>query len=202
MRTMFLIIVGIGIILAGSSTVIFLQQTEMECLRLYKDMRELSRTPEMSLADQQTIDAHKNLVFEYVEKNCPDFPDLGFIYDNYNQNSLEVEPIFDSEIYFDYEIESDGVTYGSQYQISGGIVNEITYAKNSNSLIVSLSESEKGFIQILIQTGLLHSIDQSPFTYFVIADGEEIEFEKLSPILLKIPFEKGTGQIEIIGTSW
>lgn len=127
---------------------------------------------------------------------------MGFIYDNYNQNSLEVEPIFDSEIYFDYEIESDGVTYGSQYQISGGIVNKITYAKNSNSLIVSLSESEKGFIEIVIQTGLLHSIDQSPFTYFVIADGEEIEFEKLSPVLLKIPFEKGTGQIEIIGTSW
>lgn len=68
MKTKLLIIVGFGIILAGSLTVILLQQTEMECLRLYKDMRELSRTPEMSLADQQTIDAHKNLVFEYVKK--------------------------------------------------------------------------------------------------------------------------------------
>jgi len=90
----------------------------------------------------------------------------------------------------------------SQYQISGGIVDEITYNKNSNSLSISLSESEKGFIQILIQTGLLHSIDQSPFTYFVIVDGEEVDFEQLSPIFLKIPFEEGTGRIEIIGTLW
>jgi len=85
------LIIGIIIILAGSLTVVFSQQTEMECLRLYKDIRELAGTPEMSLAERQTIELHKSLVFEYVEKNCPDFSDLEFMYNNYNQNSLEVK---------------------------------------------------------------------------------------------------------------
>jgi len=95
-------------------------------------------------------------------------PGLGML------NQAETEPAFD------YEIESDGVTYGSQYQIVDGIVDDITYDKHSNSLIVSLSESDKGFLQILIQMGLLHSIDQSPFTYFVLVDGDETFFEQLS----------------------
>ena len=103
---------------------------------------------------------------------------------------------------FDYVIESDNVTYGSQYQISGGTVDEITYDAHSNSLIISLNESEKGYLQIVIQIGLLHSLDQIPFTYFVIVDGEEVIFEQLSPIILKIPFEKDAQKIEIIGTLW
>lgn len=101
---------------------------------------------------------------------------------------------------YEYVIEKDGVTYGSQYEISGGIVDEIFYKEQHNSLVISLDESKNGFIQILIQTGLLHSVGQMPFTYIVIIDGEEVTFEQLSPILLKIPFEKGTKQIEIVGT--
>ena len=148
----------------------YAEYEELECLRLYKNIRELSHTPEIALADQQTITIHKNLVFEYVEKNCPDFPDLEFIYDNYKQNILESEshqktkdhlPAInsknnwvnpelelkqESEMTFDYVIESDNVTYGSQYQISDGIVDEITYDAHSNSLIISLNESEKGHI--------------------------------------------------------
>ena len=101
---------------------------------------------------------------------------------------------------FDYEIESENVTYGSQYEITGGTVDEIRYDKHSNSLIISLNESEKGHIKIVIQTGLLYSFDKMPSTnYFVVADGKEVIFEQLSPILLKIPFEKDTKRIEIIG---
>ena len=114
----------------------------------------------------------------------------------------ELEPKQESEMTFDYVIESDNVTYGSQYQISGGTVDEITYDSHSNSLIISLNESEQGYLQIVIQTGLLHSLDQLPFTYFVIADGEEVIFEQLSAILLKIPFENDIQKIEIIGTFW
>jgi len=66
MKTRFLILIGILIILAGSMTIVFSQQTEIECLRLYKDIRELSRTPEMYLTEQQAIDMHKNFVFQYV----------------------------------------------------------------------------------------------------------------------------------------
>lgn len=38
-----------------------------------------------------------------------------------------------------------------------------------------------------------------PFTYSVIVDGEEVVFEQLSPIMVKVPFEKGAKQIEIVG---
>ena len=86
MKTRFLIIIGIIVILAGSSIVVFSQQTEIECLKLYKDIREISRTDGMALAERETIDMHKSLVFEYVEKSCPDFNDLKFIYDSYKQN--------------------------------------------------------------------------------------------------------------------
>ena len=158
---------------------------ELECLRLYKDIREISRTDGMALAERETIDMHQNLIFEYVEKKCPDFPDLEFMYDNYKQNipesetypeirdhlpainsknkwvNPELEPKQESEISFDYEIENENVTYGSQYQILGGSVDEITYDVHSNSLIITLKESEKGYLKIVIQTGLLHSFDQS-----------------------------------------
>lgn len=115
---------------------------------------------------------------------------------------IDVEPELEDVSTFNYKIESDGVTYGSQYEITGGIVDKITYDSHSNSLIISLNESKKGYITIVIQTGLLHSFDQLPFTYFVIADGEEVLFEQPSPIVLKIPFEKDTEEIEIIGTLW
>ena len=50
----------------------------------------------MALAERETIDMHRSLVFEYVENNCPDFPDLEFIYNNYKQNISEPEPERDS----------------------------------------------------------------------------------------------------------
>ena len=102
---------------------------------------------------------------------------------------------------FDYIIKKHNVTFGSQYQISGGAVDEIIYDENSNSLVIALSESELGYLQIVIQTGVLHQLRQLPFDYFVLVDGKEVAFEQLSPIILKIPFEKGTKQIEIIGTN-
>ncbi|MGY5148392.1 MAG: hypothetical protein ACW9W4_10380 [Candidatus Nitrosopumilus sp. bin_7KS] len=79
------IVVMIAIFAGSLGILAFSQQTEIECLRLYKEIRELSRTPEMSLAERESTDLHKRSVFEYVEKSCPDFPDLEFIHDNYRQ---------------------------------------------------------------------------------------------------------------------
>jgi len=67
------------------------ESKELECLRLYKDINEMSRTTEMQLAESETIHMHRNLVFEYVEKDCPDFNDLEFIYNNYKQNTSQSE---------------------------------------------------------------------------------------------------------------
>jgi hypothetical protein len=101
---------------------------------------------------------------------------------------------------YDYTIKMGGVTYGSQYSISGGTVDEIIYDKDRNSLFISLDGTKQGYIQIVIQTGLLHHPRELPFNYIVIIDGKEIEFEQLSPVILRIPFEKEDQQIEIVGT--
>lgn len=103
---------------------------ELECLRLYKDIREISRTDGFALAERETIDMHKSLVFEYVEKNCPDFPDLEFIYNNYKQNIPEPELIPKDDVKSTqehYEIEITGLKdvylvgekYDFSYIISG-----------------------------------------------------------------------------------
>ena len=101
---------------------------------------------------------------------------------------------------FDYVIKKGNVTFGSQYEIVGGIVNEIVYDGDSNSLIIPFSESEGGHIQIVIQEGVLHQHLQLPYSYSVLIDGKNTSFDQFSPILLKIPFEKDIHQIEIIGT--
>ena len=60
---------------------------ELECLRLYKDITELSRTDAMVMAEQSSIDMHKNLLLQYIDIDCPNFSDLKFLSDNYGLNS-------------------------------------------------------------------------------------------------------------------
>jgi len=68
------------------------ESKELICLNLYKDINEISRTSGFALAEGETIEKHRNWIFEYVEKDCPDFRDLEFIYNHYKQNLPEVEP--------------------------------------------------------------------------------------------------------------
>ena len=83
------IIVILVIFITGSN---FAESKELDCLRLYQDINDISRTSGFALAEGETIEKHRNWIFEYVEKDCPDFRDLEFIYNHYNQNLLEVEP--------------------------------------------------------------------------------------------------------------
>ena len=52
------------------------EHEELECLRLYKDIAELSRTDAMALAEQSAINMHKNLLLQYIDMDCPNFSDL------------------------------------------------------------------------------------------------------------------------------
>ncbi|MCE9651914.1 MAG: hypothetical protein K8Q89_02485 [Nitrosarchaeum sp.] len=88
MKIRFLIIILVGIISLLTSLIVlqtFAESKELVCLRLYKDINELSRSAEMSIAENETVYKHKVLIFEYVEKACPDFQDLKSIYNNYKQ---------------------------------------------------------------------------------------------------------------------
>lgn len=88
MRTRLLIIILVGIIAILTYLIVlqtFTESKELTCLRLYKDINEISRSVEMSIAESETVYKHKVLIFEYVEKTCPDFQDLKLIYNNYKQ---------------------------------------------------------------------------------------------------------------------
>jgi len=72
----------------GNSSFFNSQSKELECLRLYKEIRENSRTPERQLAEREAILQGKNLVIKYVDSKCPNFPDLDLMY----EQALKVEP--------------------------------------------------------------------------------------------------------------
>lgn len=67
---------------------IFTDAKDLECLRLYKEINEINRTPEMQLAEPHPLSLQKLLILEYVEKNCPEFTDLAFMYKVHTGNDL------------------------------------------------------------------------------------------------------------------
>ena len=82
----------------------------------------------------------------------------------------------------DYAIKTDQGTHGGQYRISGAIVSDISYDQDANSLKIMMNNPERGMLQIAMPSGLLHLPSQAPFSYFVLADGKEIEYENISQI--------------------
>lgn len=95
MKTRLFITIGIfflvgfiaGLII-GNSSFFTDESQEIECLKIYKEIRENLRSQEMQLAEREAILKGKELVMKYVEKNCPEFPDLEFMY----EQALKVQP--------------------------------------------------------------------------------------------------------------
>ena len=52
------------------------QSRELQCLKTYKDIREISRTHGAATAEWHIIKHLKHSVGEYVQLHCPDFSDL------------------------------------------------------------------------------------------------------------------------------
>ena len=72
----------------GNSSFFNTQSKELDCLRLYKDIRENSRTTERQLAEREAILQERDLLIKYVDSNCPEFSDLDLMY----KQTLKVEP--------------------------------------------------------------------------------------------------------------
>ena len=72
----------------GNSSFFNTESKELECLRLYKDIRENSRTPERQLAERESILQEKDLLIKYVDNKCPEFSDLDLMY----KQALKVQP--------------------------------------------------------------------------------------------------------------
>ena len=90
------------------------------------------------------------------------------------------------------------------YTISGGSITSIDPDEESNSLIISIDTTSDGELTITLPRALIDAkIGSEDDDFFVLVDGEEVEFEETSTSTdrtLTIEFPDGAEEIEIIGT--
>ena len=92
-----------------------------------------------------------------------------------------------------------------EYEIQGGAINDIALDFDFSSLIINLSATDDGEIQITIPRSLLDAkISSTDDIFFVLVDDFEIIFEETntddSTRTLLIQFPQSSSVIEIIGT--
>ena len=90
------------------------------------------------------------------------------------------------------------------YKITGGKLLGIVPDFDANSLIVSIQATEDGTLTLTIPRSVLDAtINGEDDAFFVLVDGEEVEFEETTTSTdrtLTIAFPAGAEEIEIIGT--
>ena len=90
------------------------------------------------------------------------------------------------------------------YQITGGSVSSISADDQSKSVTVMIDSTDDGELTITLPRALIDAkIGNEDDEFFVLVDGEEVEFEETatgSDRTLTIPFSAGSEEIEIIGT--
>lgn len=92
-----------------------------------------------------------------------------------------------------------------EYDISGGEISSIEADEPFSSLIIKLDAESNGELGIDIPRSFMDAkLGTQDDHFFVLVDGEEIipeETKDSQKRTLSIPFDKGSGEIEIIGTS-
>jgi predicted secreted protein with PEFG-CTERM motif len=90
------------------------------------------------------------------------------------------------------------------YEITGGKLLGITPSVEDNSLIISIDATSDGSLTLTIPRSVLDAlIDGVDDDFFVLVDGEEVNFEETTSStdrILTIAFPAGAEEIEIIGT--
>jgi len=99
----------------------------------------------------------------------------------------------------------DRTSYVLSYTISGGSVLSVTPDDEANSLIIGISTTSDGELTITLPRELIDAIapDGSEDTFFVLIDGEEVDFDETTTDTdrtLTIAFPDGAEEIEIIGS--
>ena len=92
-----------------------------------------------------------------------------------------------------------------EYEIQGGTINDLVLDFDFSSLVINLSATDDGEIQITIPRSLLDAkISSTDDIFFVLVDDLEIVFEETntndSTRTLLIQFPQSSSVIEIIGT--
>ena len=90
------------------------------------------------------------------------------------------------------------------YTITGGKLLGITPDSDTNSLIISIDATDDGSLTLTIPRSILDAkINGIDDDFFVLSDGEEVDFDETTTStdrILTIPFPAGAEEIEIIGT--
>ena len=99
----------------------------------------------------------------------------------------------------------DRTSFVLSYTITGGNVLSVTPDDEANSLIIGISTTSDGELTITLPRDLIDAIgpDGSEDTFFVLIDGEEVDFDETTTSTdrtLTIPFPDGAEEIEIIGS--
>ena|GEM_PF-754244 len=94
------------------------------------------------------------------------------------------------------------------YEITGGKLLSVMPDVDANSLIISVDAPEDGSLTLTIPRSVLDAtINDGDDEFFVLVDGEEVDFEEYMPLgltyearALEIPFPAHAEEIEVIGT--
>ena len=97
-----------------------------------------------------------------------------------------------------------GTDFMVGYQITGGKLISITPDLDANSLIIAIDATDDGQLTITLPRELIDAkIGDDDDDYFVLVDGEEVDFDETTTSTartLVISFPAGAEEIEIIGT--
>jgi predicted secreted protein with PEFG-CTERM motif len=101
-------------------------------------------------------------------------------------------------------VSVDRTAFVLSYKITGGSVLSVTPDDDANSLIIAISTTSDGELTITLPRELIDAkINGGDDDFFVLIDGEEVEFSETSTSTdrtLTISFPDGAEEIEIIGT--
>ena len=104
----------------------------------------------------------------------------------------------------DTTVEVEGSSDLIGYKITGGKLLGIIPDVDANSLIISIDAMEDGSLTLTIPRSVLDAtINGADDDFFVLVDGEEVDFDETSTSTdrtLTIAFPAGAEEIEIIGT--
>ncbi len=97
-----------------------------------------------------------------------------------------------------------GTDFMVNYKITGGKLVSITPDVEAHSLIIAITADQDGSLVITLPRSLIDAkMGDQDDTFFVLVDGEEVNFEETTTSTdrtLTIQFPAGAEQIEIIGT--
>jgi predicted secreted protein with PEFG-CTERM motif len=98
----------------------------------------------------------------------------------------------------------DRTNFVLSYTIKGGSVLSVTPDDEAHSLIVAIKTTSDGVLTITLPRALIDAkINEQDDNFFVLIDGEEVEFEETTTDTdrtLTIAFPDGAEEIEIIGS--